>query len=67
MLKYKNIEIEKDDYKSLKTQVMSNYKEFFDSFIHYEVVLEVNVHSSYVDMITEIRKMYKFLEERYKK
>ena len=67
MLKYKNIKIEDYDYHSLKSQVMKHYEKFFNSFIHYEVVLEVDIHSTYVDMINEIRSMYKFLEENYKK
>ena len=46
---------------------MKHYEKFFNSFIHYEVVLEVDIHSTYVDMINEIRSMYKFLEENYKK
>lgn len=67
MLKYKNIEIEDYDYQSLKSQVMNHYKRFLSSFIHYEVVLEADVHSTYVDMINEIRRTYKFLENNYKK
>ena len=67
MLKYKNIEIKEDDYKSIKNQVFKNYEKFQDSLIHYEFIVEHDVHGTYIDMITEIRKEYKYLEENYRK
>ncbi len=67
MLKYKNIEFKEDDYYSLKNQVFKNYEKFRDSLIHYESIVEHDVHGTYIDMITEIRNEYKFLEENYRK
>ena len=63
MLKYKNIKIDDYDYQALETQVIHHYKKFFDNFIRYEVILRDDVHTTYVDMINELRSMYKFLKE----
>ncbi len=66
MLKFKNIEVKQNEHKNLAYEVEKNFPQFEDAF-NFLYYVKVNPHSSYIDLIDTVRKIYKNLKENYKK